>query len=754
MERLLRQRFRVYGRVQGIGYRPFVCRLALSLNLTGFVKNTKNYVHIEVEGAEAAIDRFRLELSRNAPIQAQIDRLESISLALENDSSFKILSSVEDGNDFGKIAPDIAVCNSCLDEVLDPNNRRYRYALNSCAQCGPRYSIIDRLPYDRSNTSMHQFSLCAACEGEYQDPENRRFHAQTISCHECGPRLSFFDRAGHLIVQDQDALAQTIEALKRGAIVAVKGVGGFQLCVDARSDTAVHELRHRKKRKLKPFAVMFSAISAVKDVCFISKQEEKILSAIERPIVLVKLKSQQLSKFLAPGLSWLGVMLPAMPLHYLLLQELGFPIVVTSGNVSDQPIITDEELAFSQLCGIADYFLTYNREIRWPIDDSVVRIVCDRMLMLRRARGYSPGYFNVSNLRAGILGSGGYLKNTISYSDNNRLFLGPYIGDLVTPEARGRHEQQIKKITCKQETAVTYAVDLHPDFIASAHFQPTSFKKNIQHHVAHIVSCLVDNELTPPVLGVAWDGAGFGDDGRLWGGEFIKISTNSWRRVAHMRGFSLPGGVQAFKEPCRAALGLLYEIYGEELFLNSELIPFGEFSALEKTNLLQMLQRNIQTYHTTSVGRIFDAFSSLLGICQRATYEGQAAAMLESLAHEARVPRPYACTLVKSVDEMLVIDWEPVVRQVLDDLENGHDLAEIAAGIHFALAQAVISVASELQEHHVALSGGCFQNAYLTQVVVKSLQLSGFAPLWHERIPPNDGGLAVGQAVWASWSAQ
>jgi hydrogenase maturation protein HypF len=754
MGRLLRQRFRVLGRVQGVGYRPFVCRLALSLNLKGFIKNTKNYVHIEVEGAEDVVDRFRLELLRDAPSQAQIDHLESISVALENDGSFKILSSVEDGSDFGEITPDIAVCSSCIDEVLDPNNRRYRYALNSCAQCGPRYSIIDSLPYDRSNTSMHQFLLCRACDIEYQDPGNRRFHAQTISCHECGPRLSLFDHAGHLVVQDRDALVQMVEALRRGAIVAVKGVGGFQLCVDARSDEAVLELRRRKQRKSKPFAVMYSAISAVKEVCFISEQEEVLLSAAERPIVLVKLKSQQLSKFLAPGLAWLGVMLPAMPLHYLLLQELGFPIVVTSANVSDQPIISDDNLAFSQLRGIADYFLTHNREILWPIDDSVVRVVCDRKLILRRARGYAPGYFKVSNLRAGILGSGGYLKNTISYSDNNLLFLGPYIGDLVAPEARDRHELQVKKLTRKQEAAVTYAADLHPDFIASAHFQPASSQKNIQHHVAHIVSCLVDNELLPPVLGVAWDGAGFGDDGRLWGGEFIKISLNSWRRVAHMRVFSLPGGVQAFKEPCRAALGLLYEIYGEDLFLNSNLIPLGEFSDLEKTNLLQMLQRNIQTYHTTSIGRIFDAFSAILGICQRVSYEGQAAAMLESLAHEARVPRTYACTLVKSLDEMLVVDWEPVVRQVLIDLENGHDLAEIAAGIHFALAQAVVSVAYELQEHHVALSGGCFQNAYLTQAVVKSLQLGGFSPFWHESIPPNDGGLAVGQAVWAAWGAQ
>ncbi len=754
MGHLLRQRIRVYGRVQGVGYRPFVCRLALSLNLTGFIKNTKDCVHIEVEGAEADVDRFSLQLSSDAPCQAKIDYLESTSVALENDATFEILSSIENGSDFGEIPPDIAVCSSCLDEVLDPNNRRYRYALNSCAQCGPRYSIIDALPYDRSNTSMHQFSLCSACQREYQDPENRRFHAQTISCHECGPRLSFLDHAGDLVVQDCDALAQTVEALRSGAIVAVKSVGGFHLCVDARSDAAVLELRRRKERKSKPLAVMYATISAVKDECFVSEQEEKILSAAERPIVLVKLKSQQLSKFLAPGLSWLGVMLPTMPLHYLLLQELEFPIVVTSANISDQPIISDENLAFSQLRGIADYFLTHNREICWPIDDSVVRVVCGRKLILRRARGYAPGYFKVSNLRAGILGSGGYLKNTISYSDNNLLCLGPYIGDLVTPEARDRHELQVKKITRKRESAITYAADLHPNFIATAHFQPKISQENIQHHVAHIVSCLVDNELLPPILGVAWDGAGFGDDGSLWGGEFIKISMNSWRRVAHMRGFLLPGGVQAFKEPCRAAVGLLYEIYGDDLFLNSNLIPLGEFSPLEKTNLLQMFQRNIQTYYTTSVGRIFDAFSALLGICQRVTYEGEAAAMLESLAHKALVPRTYACTLTKSLNEMLVVDWEPVLKQVLIDLENGHDLAEIAAGIHIALAHAIVSVASELREFRVALSGGCFQNAYLTQAVVSSLELGGFSPFWHERIPPNDGGLAVGQSVWASWSAQ
>ena len=754
MGHLLRQRFLVYGRVQGVGFRPFVSRLALSLNLKGFIKNTKNCVHIEIEGAKEAINRFTLALSRETPSQVKIDYLESITLALENDVSFKILSSIEDGSDFGEIAPDIAVCNSCLDEVLDPNNRRYRYAFNSCAQCGPRYSIIDSLPFDRSNTSMHEFSLCPLCKTEYQDPENRRFHAQTISCHECGPRLSFFDHQGHLVVRDRDALAQTVEALRRGAILAIKGVGGFQLCVDARSDAAVLELRRRKQRKSKPFAVMYPAITAAKDVCFISEQEEKILSAVERPIVLVKLKAQRLSKYLAPGLSWLGVMLPAMPLHYLLLQDLGFPIVVTSANISDQPIISDEKLAFSHLHGIADYFLTYDRDIRWPIDDSVVRVVCDRKLMLRRARGYSPGYFKVSNLKAGILGSGGYLKNSISYSVNNCLFLGPYIGDLVTPEARDRHALQIKKMTHNQVAAITYAKDLHPDFIDADRLQSGSIQRGVQHHVAHIVSCLVDNDIVPPVLGVAWDGAGFGDDGSLWGGEFIKISSNSWRRVAHMRGFLLPGGAQAAKEPCRAALGLLYAIYGESLFLNLDLIPLGAFSALEKTNLLQMLQRNVQIYHTTSMGRIFDAFSAILGICQRVTYEGQAAAMLESVACKAYAPRPYVCALVKSLDDILVIDWEPVVRKVLIDLENGHDLAEIAAGIHIAFAQAIVAVAGEFHERRIALSGGCFQNAYLTQAVVKSLKLAGFSPFWHERIPPNDGGLAVGQAVWASWITQ
>ena len=751
MRQLSRLKFRVYGRVQGVGYRPFVYREALRLNLKGFVKNTNNYVEIEVEGEQVNIDLFARRLLSDAPIEAHVDRLESVSLTPKNYDVFEILSSTGEGGPYGEIGPDIAACHSCLEETLDPNNRRYRYALNSCAHCGPRYSIIDSLPFDRSNTSMRDFSLCPACEREYCDPKNRRFHAQTISCHACGPKLSFLDQNGRLLAEDQSVLMQAADALRRGAIIAIKGVGGFQLCVDARSDAAVQELRRRKQRRSKPFAVMFGELSSVTEVCFLSNQEEKILNGPVRPIVLLKLKSQKLSGALAPDLAWLGVMLPAMPLHYLLLKELGFPIVATSANISDQPMIADENLALSQLNGIADYFLIHDREIIWPIDDSVVRVVYDRALMLRHARGYAPAYVKVSDLTAGILGAGGYLKNTISYSYNHVLFHGPHIGDLATPEARRRHDQQIDRLTRQQEIGLIFAGDMHPDVMAATCVQAEASVAGVQHHVAHIVSCLVDNGLVPPVLGVAWDGAGVGDDGRLWGGEFLKISKGAWRRVGHMRGFSLPGGALAFEEPRRAAIGLLFEIYGDSLFSMSEFLPLAEFSALEKMTLQQMLKKDIQINHTTSVGRIFDAFAALLGVCQRASYEGQAAAMLESLAQDAPAPKAYTCKLEKSFGDMLVVDWEPVLRHVLIDWESGCLVNDIAAGIHIALADAVVSVASALQETRVALSGGCFQNAYLTQAVVASLQQNGFEPFWHQNIPPNDGGLAVGQAVWTSW---
>jgi hydrogenase maturation protein HypF len=709
---MTRLRIDVRGAVQGVGFRPFVHRLAGELGLSGWVRNGAQGVSIELEGE--GVDAFMERLQAERPPRAVVQSLEVSHLDPAGYSGFEIRASDESGEKTAVIMPDIATCADCLREVFDPLNRRFQYPFTNCTNCGPRYSIIEALPYDRANTSMRLFEMCGACRAEYENPDDRRFHAQPNACPECGPEL---DRP----------IRDVADALRRGAIVAVKGLGGFHLMVDARNDAAVQRLRQRKDRGEKPFALMFPALETVEQWCEVSAAEARLLMSPESPIVLLRRRSEA-APAVAPGNPYLGVMLPYTPLHHLLMRELGFPVVATSGNISQEPICFDERDAMQRLGGIADEFLLHNRPIVRPVEDSVARVLLGRELILRRARGYAPLPLTLKREMPRTLATGAQLKNAIAVSAGRQVFLGSHVGDLETSEAADAFEKSVATLTGLHEQPIDrVCCDAHPDYFSTRHAERLSLPRvKVQHHFAHVLACMADNDLDGSVLGVAWDGAGLGTDGTIWGGEFLRVKDGQFTRVAHLRTFMLPGGDRAAREPRRAALGVLYEIFADTL-------P-GE-------PLTRMLRRGFNSPRTSSAGRLFDAVASITGVRDRCSFEGQAAMELEFAAEAEPCGDAYPLELAGGV-----LDWEPMIRLILKDPSKA------AARFHNTLAAAIVSVAREVGEERVVLSGGCFQNRYLTERTVKALDAAGFRPYWHQRIPPNDGGIAVGQIVAASWS--
>jgi hydrogenase maturation protein HypF len=758
---ILRIRIAVRGAVQGVGFRPFVYRLASELRLAGWVCNSPLGVFIEAEGEKSLLDRFVMRLEREKPVHARIQSLEFSFLDPLGFAGFEIRASSGEGDAAALVLPDIATCAECLREIFDPGERRYRYPFTNCTHCGPRFSIIERLPYDRGNTSMKAFRMCERCRREYEDPADRRFHAQPIACPACGPQLELWDGDGRVVARRDEALLATAAAIRAGKIAAVKGLGGFHLIADARNDDAVVRLRARKRREEKPLALMFPDVAAVRRACEVSELEERLLRAPEAPIVLLQRRDHAggaaAAPAVAPGNPCLGVMLPYTPLHHLLMRELGFPVVATSGNLSDEPICIDEHEALERLRSIADLYLVHDRPIVRHVDDSVVRVVLGRELMLRRARGYAPLPWNLGKALPAVLAVGGHLKNAVAWTRGGNVFLSQHIGDLESGEAFAAFRRVIDDLVRLHDVRPAHvAVDMHPDYISAKYARSLGLPLlAVQHHHAHVAACAAENELSGRVLGVSWDGTGYGPDGTIWGGEFLLADENSFRRIAHWRCFRLPGGERAVKEPRRAAVGLLYEMLGERAFEPPLPAPLAACTAAERMLFRRMLAGAIHAPLTSSAGRLFDAVASLAGIRQTNAYEGQAAMELEFA-----VPRdpPADCYPFRIAGPgpggeaagAWVLDWEPMMRDILRDLQRGTSPGIVAARFHNTLAAAIVEVARLAGEERVVLSGGCFQNSYLTRRAVECLEAAGFRPYRHQRIPPNDGGIAVGQACVAA----
>ena len=764
----LRLRVTIRGAVQSVGFRPFIYRLATELGLAGWVNNSPQGVFIEVEGGKERLDGFLLRIEKEKPSRSFIQSLESSFLDPKGYPAFEIRESDDCGEKVTLVLPDISVCPDCLRDVFDPGNRRYLYPFTNCTNCGPRFSIIEALPYDRANTTMKRFVMCDECSSEYASPLDRRFHAQPNACPKCGPHLELWDEEGRVRSSRRQALLGAADAIREGRIVAVKGLGGFHLVVNARSDEAVNRLRDRKRREEKPFALMFPSLEMIKEDCEVSDVEERLLLSPESPIVLLRLKktdprpaSLQFGgnqQSIAPGNPYLGVMLPYTPLHHLLMAEFDFPIVATSGNLSDEPICVDECEAVKRLDGVADLFLIHDRPIARHVDDSIARVIMGREMVLRRARGYAPLPVHFGQKLPALLATGAHLKNAVAISAGDGVFVSQHIGDLESLQAFEAFRRVISDFERLYEVQPeSVACDAHPDYISTKFAEETGLPAyRVQHHLAHVVSCMAENEIDGPALGVAWDGTGYGDDGTIWGGEFLLVDGGSYQRVARLRAFRLPGGENAVREPRRAAIGLLYEKYGDELFTMDGLAPIRAFTLQERSLLKQMLKKRINSPLTSSVGRLFDAVAAVANLRQQARFEGQAAMELEFAVDDFPTEETYSMRGVEpekaNQQTALVIDWEPMVTEIIDDVNEGLSINRISAKFHNTLAEMIVAVARRVGEERVALSGGCFQNKYLTERAARRLQSEGFRPYWHQRVPPNDGGIALGQLVAAARS--
>jgi len=737
-----RIRIKIKGCVQGIGFRPFVYRIATQLGLKGFIKNTFDGVLIEVEGKEYLLDEFIKKLKRDKPYLAIYHFFEFSEISLKYNKEFKIIKSEKKGERESFILPDIATCKLCIEEIFNKNNKRYLYPFTNCTFCGPRFSIIEDLPYDRNNTTMKLFKMCESCREEYNNPMDRRFHAQPNACPNCGPKIYLLDSKGK-IISKKDALERAATIIRDGKILALKGLGGYQLLVDARNENAVINLRKIKKRKEKPFAVMFPDLEILKKYVILGDFEIKLLESIESPIVLLR-KKKSLAKSLAPGNSYIGAMLPYTPLHHILMYKLQFPVVCTSGNISDEPIIIEDKQAISTLK--ADYFLVHNRPIKRPVDDSVVRAIVNKKIIIRRARGYVPLPIIVEQELPNILAVGAHLKNTVSISKNNKIFISQHIGDMNTWETFKLFKKIIRDFKniykIKPEGIVC---DAHPEYITTKFAENIATKNNLSlikvyHHHAHIASCMLDNNLGCKVLGVAWDGAGYGLDKTIWGGEFLLSNYENFSRVASFRPFYLIGGERAIREPRRILLSILYEIYGENCFeLN---FIKNKFSKKEINILKKMIGKDIMLFKTSSVGRLFDAVASILNLKQKLNFEGQGAIMVESIAENTS--DSYSFKLRKS--DIWIINWEPLFLEIIDDIKHKINLGIIAGKFHNTLVKIIGEIARKSKIKKIVLSGGVFQNSYLTRKVVSFLG-KNFEIYIHDKIPPNDAGISVGQVI-------
>jgi hydrogenase maturation protein HypF len=746
-----RLRIEVQGVVQGVGFRPTVYRLALARSLTGSVWNHARGVTIEAQGGQAALATLLRALREEIPLPARVTDLSSTNLPeVAGEANFQILASDEGGVIRPVVPPDLAVCTACTEEMDTPGERRHRYPFTNCTYCGPRYSIIGSLPYDRPRTAMRGFPLCPDCTREYTDPLDRRFHAQPIACPICGPRLRLLQPDGTKRSEGEAALQGAASALRAGQILALKGLGGYQLLVDATSLGAVRRLRDRKRREEKPFAVMFPSREALAAACNVEEEEWRVLTSPEAPILLLKRRPEsQVVAGVAPGNPRLGAFLPYTPLHRLLLAAADRPLVCTSGNLSDEPMAFEDDEALRRLGGLADLFLAHDRPILRPVDDSVLRVDGDGPTLLRRARGFAPLAVPLPGLEETptTLAFGAHQKATVALLHHGQLVMSQHLGDLTSLEGADLLERTVEDLLAFFDVRPQrLACDLHPDYASTRLAERLADQWNlplvrVQHHQAHGAACAVEQGLQGPALALAWDGTGLGSDGTLWGGEALRVEGASFHRVGYLKPFPLPGGEAAVREPRRSACGLLWASRG------ASGPPPGLASAFEgaEWQLLQtILAKGLRSPLTSSMGRLFDAVAALAGLHPRRSFEGQAAMALEFAAETGAVP-PYPFEVREGI-----ADPAPLVEAVLRDLAAGRDVAFISARFHAALAELALAWAQRGGLPDVVLSGGCFQNALLTVRVQEKLAAAGFRVHRHRLFPPNDGCLSLGQAVVAA----
>jgi hydrogenase maturation protein HypF len=753
----------VRGIVQGVGYRPFVYGLATAAGLAGFVRNGSDGVTIEVEGPPAALAAFVASLAAAAPPLARVDGVSYETLAPQGLAGFAIVASQGAARADTLIAPDSATCADCLAELFDPRDRRYRYPFINCTNCGPRFTIVADVPYDRAKTTMAGFALCARCAAEYHDPANRRFHAQPNACPACGPQLSFEWLAAPLTPGPADPLAATVAALLAGQIVALKGLGGYHLACDAGDAAAVARLRRRKQREAKPFALMVADLAAARRLCTVGDDEAALLGSPRRPIVLLdRLPGVELPPDLAPGQPTLGIMLPYTPLHHLLLRDFvaargparPAALVLTSGNLSDEPIAYRDEDARARLAPIADAMLSHNRPILTRCDDSVARIVAGGPLLLRRARGYAPEPLRLHMAFAQpVLAYGGHLKNTFCLARGHDAFMSHHIGDLENLETLESLREGIahfQRLFAIEPEVIAY--DLHPEYLATkaALNSPIARKIGVQHHHGHVASVIAEHGLAGPVIGLAADGTGYGADGAIWGGEIMVADLAGYERVGHLAYIALPGGEQAVRQPWRVAAAYLQQIYGPG-WLDLEL-PFAKGIDRARWALLsQMIARRLNSPPCSSMGRLFDAAAALIGLRSEALYEGQAAIELEALAEPDVPAYPFAI----QAGRPFLLDVGPTLIALVEDLQRGATASRAAGRFQRAIAELLLAACHAVRASHglttVALSGGVFQNRLLLSTLLALLERDGFAAYTNRRVPPNDGGLSLGQAAIAGW---
>ena len=720
---------KIYGQVQGVGFRPLLYRLAHLYQQTGFVANTPKGVHCVLQGNAAQQQQLLAQLQQHPPARAQITQWDiSTQHAPKTYIDFQILDSLSEASPSAFIAADLAPCKQCVEDIQNPNSRFYQYPFTSCCDCGPRFSILKALPFDRAHTSMADFKFCAACENSYHDPLDRRFHAQTLCCPVCGPQLSFMSANGVQLADGQYSLPHAVTCLQAGQIVAIKGIGGFQLCVAANQTAAVHRLRERKQRLHKPLAVMVANLAAAQALCHINSEQEQLLQSPQAPIVLLRAKPNNgIAINVSQESTWLGIMLPASPLHTLLANAVSIPLVVTSGNVQGEPLCTENIQALSRLATIADYFLLHNRSIQRPLDDSVVKWIAPTMIS-------APAQFQPT------LALGGHFANSIAMNIGKYWLNSAHIGDLENTATRQQLHNTLTDLQQLYPLPIQHWVhDLHPDYFSSRLAQSSIYSTGIAHHYAHVLACMAEHELKPPVLGFAWDGTGLNAQGALCGSEVLLIEAQGYQRLAQLRPFALPGGDSASGQIHRVAFALLWQLRPD---VQSIAKALPHLTGHELTLLEQMLRQNLNCPLSSSAGRLFDAIASLLNLTQANHFQGQAAMQLEQLADQSDDDTHYPFTI--SDDLPALIDWHPLIEAILDDLPQCPP-ASIAARFHNTLAHILVQIASRAGVQSVVFSGGCFQNANLTNKAVQLMQQAGFTVFRHSRVPPNDGGLALGQ---------
>lgn len=744
----------VKGRVQGVGFRPFVFQLAHRYHIKGTVQNNMDGVTVFAEGEEKELQSFLLSLQTEAPRLSRIDQLDVMEADYQGFEQFSIIESERKGASSLVIPIDTAVCDDCLQEMNDPNNHRYRYPFINCTQCGPRYTIIEQLPYDRPYTSMKSFSMCEHCQKEYEDPLNRRHHAQPIACPVCGPHVALVDHNGRTL--DGDAIDKAKQLLLSGAIVAIKGLGGYHLACDATNEQAVQQLRTRKQRPTRPLAVMAASLSVVKQMCEVNDEEKRVLTSPEAPIVVLKRKTTYpLAPSLAPGLKTVGVMLPYTPLHHLLLDEEHIPVLVmTSANRSGVPILYKDEQALQDLKSIADYFLVHNRPIVHPIDDSVVQIQNGNVDFLRRARGFVPDpFFTTSDVHE-IAALGGQQKNVFAFGRNEQIFLGPHIGDLQNMESIEHFQREYEHLrTWMGVEPKAVAVDMHPNY------ETWNIVKEwdvsvipVQHHHAHMVSCMEDNGIKNSCFGLILDGTGYGEDGHIWGFELLYGDASHYKRLGHLTYTPLPSGERCIKEPWRTAVGMLGYYLGEKGYkLAIERFPDKQY---EIHILKQMVEKDIHAPKAGTCGRLFDAVSAFLHVCTHSTYEGEAAVRLAELVDEGHIYEPYPFELKEN--NIMEIDVAAMWVAIAEDVKRNINVETIAGRFHQTVVSAAIAMIRKAVEEHpqyhreIVLSGGSMHNRYLVKHLTTNLRRLGFNVYTHRNVPCSDGGLALGQLIIAA----